>query len=103
MPFEFARQEQRALVAATVLFPAIPDARMMLARPAEMSGRELLSGGTRAETLSNSNGVWLVRNNEDATSDALQRYLSSSFEQKEVVNFGAGIDVFEYSRPSAPK
>jgi mannosyltransferase len=99
MPFEFAEKELHLDTRATVLFPALPDARMMLAAPREMDGRELLPGGTRAGELEKRERVWLVRNGGDAIGALLEQSLTSVFERRQAVNFGAGIDVFEYSRP----
>jgi hypothetical protein len=47
--------------------------------------------------------VWLVRSSPpNETSEALQSWLSATYGPPKVTNYGAGVDLFVYSRAAAP-
>jgi hypothetical protein len=99
LPFEYSRTRLRQDIAAPVLFPALGDARMMIAPIREIDSKRLLPPNAGASHLASSARVWLIRSSPpDATSDALQSFLRRAFASESSANYGAGVDLFVYSR-----
>ena len=98
MPFEYARAREHLTLKTRVVFPQIPNADMMIAPIQQMDAREIL---THPPTL-RTRRMWLIRSSPpDATSEMLQDFLRRNFPFERTSNYGAGVDLFVYSRTAS--
>jgi mannosyltransferase len=95
MPFEYSRARAGLRVQAQTAFPPFAGAEMMIAPIQQMDAKRLLT----PSRFHAANSVYLVRSSPpDATSNALQELLRGQFPEERTVNYGAGVDLFVYSR-----
>jgi hypothetical protein len=73
---------------------------MMVAPIQQIDARGIIE----RKDLTNMRSVWLIRSSPaDATSEVLQDFLRRQFPFEQSTNYGAGVDLFVYSRAaSAP-
>jgi hypothetical protein len=95
MPFEYSGERLNLRVQAQTAFPPFAGAAMMVAPIQQMDAKRLLT----PSAFGGADAVYLVRSSPpDATSDALQELLRLQFPEERAVNYGAGVDLFIYSR-----